>query len=91
MATKEFNKSAALVPVSIGCNSIGTITLEDCEPLHEFAALHSERLASLLMILQKHHQDIDGGFMSDMLGLANDMAYQVQQAVKFLADEKAGA
>jgi hypothetical protein len=37
--------------------------------------------------LKQHHQEIDGGFMSDLLDLANDMSYQVEQALEKMSIE----
>ena len=89
MAVCEFNKVAESLPITIGCNQIGRITLEDCEHLHKFAGMNSLRLASLLHILRESHQRVDGSFMADMLDLANELAYQVQQAVELMS-AKAG-
>lgn len=89
MAMTEFTKVAKLLPITIECNQIGRITLEECETPHKFAKLNSERLASLLHVLRESHQQIDGGFMTDMLSLANDLAYQVQQAVELMSPKAA--
>jgi hypothetical protein len=82
------NKGAAL-PVTIKRNGIGSIALEPGVSLQAFAEQNAGRVASMLHVLMQVHQQIDGGFMTDMLEIANDMAYQVQQALE-LMDLKGG-
>jgi hypothetical protein len=60
----------------------------DGEELQKFTEKTSERLASMLHVLIQVHQDVDGGFMTAMLEVANDMAFQVQQAVELMALNK---
>lgn len=84
-------KTAAPAPNSIQTNSVGTIYLAEYETLQKFAELNSGRLASMLAILMNRPEDIEPGYLSDMLVMANDLSYQVHQAVKLMADEKAGA
>ena len=57
--------------------------------LRQFTLETSERVASMLHALMKVHQEIDGGFMTAILEIANDMAFQVQQAVELLSDDTA--
>ena len=87
MANVKSIKVATALPVTIGRNGIGHITLEDYETLQGFALQNSNHLASMLHVLWQSHVDIDPGFMEDMLEMANDLAYQVQQAVKLMATE----
>lgn len=79
------------MPVTIGRNSIGSITLEPGVSLQAFAEQNAGRVASMLHVLMQVHQEIDGGFMTDMLEIANDMAYQVQQAVELMNMEGGAA
>jgi hypothetical protein len=78
---------ANTLPVTIGRNSIGAVTLRKHETIQGFALENAARLASLLHVLKQHHQEIDGGFMSDLLDLANDMSYQVEQALEKMSIE----
>jgi hypothetical protein len=70
---------------SFNTNTHASMGFSDSEALQKFTVKTSARLASMLHVLMQVHQDVDGGFMTNMLEVANDMAYQVQQAVELMA------
>lgn len=72
-------------PYSFNTNTHASMQFSNKEELHKFTEKTSERLASMLHVLMHVHQDVDGGFITAMLEVANDMAYQVQQAVELMA------
>ncbi len=76
--------STAQRNMSIATNTYVTMMFSDNHDLNCFTKTTSKRLASMLHILAKVHQDIDGGFMADMLELANDLAFQLQECAEIL-------
>jgi len=78
--------TSALPSFVIASNTFSTITFDSPVDLHSFAVVNSGRVASLLHILMGVGHDLDGGFLSDMLKVTNDLAYQVQQAVELMAE-----
>ena len=69
----------------IDCNSPGTVHIDSKdETVQQFAEVHSKRLESMLHVLMENHQEIEGYFMYDMLRIAQDIAYQLQQAVALI-------
>ena len=66
-------------------NTHGTMVFSDGHELRNFAGKTSTRLASMLHVLSEVHRDIDDGFMADMLELANDLAFQLQESIAVLA------
>lgn len=87
MVNNESTKVAEQLPITLDSNGIGSITLESGESLHAFAEQNARRVASMLYVLMEFNQQIDGGFMTDMLEIANDMAYQVHQAVELMGSK----
>lgn len=85
MAVNEFTKADTPLPLAFETNGVGSIILRQDESLQDFAKQKSTHLASMLHVLMQTHQSIDGGFMTDMLELANDLAFQVQQATELMA------
>ena len=69
----------------IATNTYATLVCSDQHDLRRFSATTSRRLASMLHVLAQVHQDIDGGFVTDMLELANDLAFQLQESIGILA------
>lgn len=76
--------STALQKRSIVTNTFATMVFSDDDDLRRFTQTTSKRLASMLCVLAEAHQDIDGSFMSDMLELANDLAFQLQESIDIL-------
>ena len=76
-------------PLSFKSNTHATMAFNSREDLQKFAEKTSARVASMLHVLMEVHQEVDGGFMTDMLEVANDMAYQVQQAVELMETKPA--
>jgi hypothetical protein len=74
-------------PISIETNTWGAMSFQDVDSLQTFTRETSSRLASLLHVLATVNQEIDGGFMTDVLKLANDMAFQLQGATEILTHE----
>lgn len=76
---------------SIVTNTYATMVFSDSQALSNFTEKTSKRLASMLHVLMEVHQDIDSGFISDILELANDLAFQLQGSVEILANQDANA
>lgn len=70
---------------SIVTNTCAMMVFSDDHDLRNFTRATSKRLASMLHVLAEVHQDIDGGFMADMLELANDLAFQLQESIEISA------
>ena len=75
-------------PLSFKTNTHATMNFDDAKELAKFAEKTSTRLASVLHVLMETHQEIDGGFLTDILEVANDMAYQMQQAVDLMSSDE---
>ena len=86
MAEANSLNTAGSRPLEISSNTFSNITFENQEHLHDFALVNSQRVASLLHVLMEVGQDLDGGFLADTLKIANDLAYQVQQALVLMAE-----
>jgi hypothetical protein len=84
MANYESTKSVTPTPIAFESNGIGSIVIR-ADDLKSFAKQKSTQLASMLHVLMQTHQEIDGGFMTDILEIANDLAFQVQQAAELMA------
>lgn len=69
---------------SLQTNTYATVTFAERSHLEHFAVTNSERVASMLHFLM---DKVDDSFVSDMIKTANDLAYQVQQAVELLVKE----
>ena len=76
--------STALQNHSIRTNTFATMVFTDSDELRKFTEKTSSRLASMLHVLAEVNQDIDGGFVTDMLELAKDLAFELQQSVDIL-------
>lgn len=85
MATVNVMDCAPPTPLTVATNTWGNVTFENLEYAGMFARDTATRLASLLNVLSARHQEIDGGFMTDVLELANDMAYQLQGVTELLS------
>jgi hypothetical protein len=70
--------------LSFRTNAHAALVFTGSQELQRFTECTSVRLASLLHILKHAHPQTDDGFMADMLDMANDLAYQVQQAVELV-------
>jgi hypothetical protein len=84
MATENVMDGVQPPILSIGMNSWGNVTFDDLEFASMFARTTASRLASLTHVLIEVHHDIDGGFMTDILELVNDMAFQMHGVTQLL-------
>ena len=73
-------------PLEISSNTFSKVVFEKPEHMHDFAVMNSRRVASILHVLMEVGQDLDSGFLSDVLKVANDLAYQVSQTVELMAE-----
>lgn len=68
----------------ITTNRGGDRVFRDLRQLREFAVETSKDIANLTVILQE--SESDDGYISKILGLLNDLSFQLQQTVELICE-----